>query len=427
MSPEQVRGVPADRRADVWAFGVVLYEMLTGRPAFPGETTSDVLAKVMERQPDWAALPAATPPRVRELLRRCGRKDPKTRLQAIGDARIQIEELTSGARRKPPQSPTHSSRRYAVCGSPGASRCSRSCLQPRWQSPPRWYLRRVVPDPFPARFEIPTPPTSDPVSFALSADGRQLAFVATAEGQSRLWVRPLDQLTAQQLPGTEGASYPFWAPDGRALGFFAHGKLKRIDLGSSSPQILADAPSGRGGTWNRDGVLVFAPTAVVGVSVLMRVMATGGTPVPVTRLVTGQGSHRWPQFLPDGRHFLFFMAYGRPETQGVYVGTLDGGEPTRVLAAESPAVYAPPGALLWVREGVLVAQRFDPDEVDGPWRADPHCSRASDRTRACCGARLPRPAVCSRTGPAEEGSGNSRGWIAEASSAAPSGRPMSVG
>jgi hypothetical protein len=174
-------------------------------------------------------------------------------------------------------------------------------------------------------------------------------------------VRPLDQVTAQPLAGTEGASYPFWAPDGRAIGFFADGKLKRIDLGSGGPQVLADAPSGRGGTWNRDGVLVFAPVgAAGGVSPLMRVMATGGTPVAVTRLAPGQGSHRWPQFLPDGRHFLFLVAFGRPDTKGVYVGTLDGGEPTRVLAAETAAVYAAPGALLWVRQGVLVAVRFDP-------------------------------------------------------------------
>ncbi len=217
-------------------------------------------------------------------------------------------------------------------------------------------------EPLPTRFEIPTPPTSDPVSFALSADGRQLAYVATAEGVPRLWVRPLDQVAAQPLAGTEGASYPFWAPDGRAIGFFADGKLKRIDLGSGSPQVLADAPSGRGGTWNPEGVLVFAPIGVAGkgVSPLMRVPATGGTPVAVTRLAPGHGSHRWPQFLPDGRHFLFFVAYGTPDLEGVYVGTIDGGEPTRVLAAETAAVYAAPGALLWVRQGVLVAQRFDP-------------------------------------------------------------------
>ena len=170
-------------------------------------------------------------------------------------------------------------------------------------------------------------------------------------------MRPLDQVTALPLAGTEGASYPFWAPDGRAIGFFADGKLKRIDLGSGGPQVLADAPSGRGGTWNRDDVLLFAPASS---GALMRVMATGGTPVSVTRLAPGQGSHRWPQFLPDGRHFLFFVGFGRSDTRGVYFGTLDAAsEPTRVLDAATAALYAPPGALLWVYQGVLVAQRFD--------------------------------------------------------------------
>jgi eukaryotic-like serine/threonine-protein kinase len=361
MSPEQARGRPADKRADVWGFGVVLYEMLTGRQAFEGETISDVLAKVIEREPDWAVLPASTPPGLRQLLRRCARKDPKTRLQAMGDARVQIEELISGATEETAT---------AVATQPRIWRRARFAwtvaalslpITAALAIPATLYLRRVVPERLPARFEIPTPPTSDPVSFALSADGRQLAFVATAEGVPRLWVRPLDQVTAQPLAGTEGASYPFWAPDGRAIGFFADGKLKRIDLGSGVPQVLADAPSGRGGTWNRDGVVVFAPTAIIGgLHPLMRVMSTGGTPVAATRHAPGQGSHRWPQFLPDGRHFLFFMAYGRPETQGIYVGTLDGGEATRVLSAETAAVYAPPGALLWVRQGVLVAHRFDP-------------------------------------------------------------------
>ena len=221
------------------------------------------------------------------------------------------------------------------------------------------YFRRLIPERLVTRFEIPTPPTGDPVSFALSADGRQLAFVADSEGAPRLWVRALDQVTAQPLPGTEGASYPFWSPDGRAIGFFADGKLKKIDLGSAGPQELAAAPSGRGGAWNRDNVLVFA--ADVNRGVITRLAAAGGTPVAVTQHIPGLGSHRWPQFLPDGRHFIFFAGYGPPDKQGVFVGTVDGGEPTHVLSAETAAVYSPPGVLLWVHQGVLVAQRFDPE------------------------------------------------------------------
>ena len=356
MSPEQARGRPVDKRGDVWAFGVVLYEMLTGRRAFAGNTTSDVLAKVIEREPDWTALPASTPPRLRELLRRCARKDPKKRLQAIGDARIQIEELISGATEETAT---------ATAAQPRAQRSARFVLIGAALAlvtiaalaiPAARYFRRPVPEPLITRFEIPMPPTSDPVSFALSADGRQLAFVAMAEGTPRLWVRRLDQVTAQPLTGTEGARYPFWAPDGRAIGFFADGKLKKIYLGSGDPQVVADAPNGRGGTWNHDGVIVFAPT---GGEVLLRVMATGGTPVPVTQFPSGRGSLRFPQFLPDGRHFLFFGLTGGGEGH-MYVGTIDGGESKRVLAARSVAVYAPPASLLWVEEGVLVAQRFDP-------------------------------------------------------------------
>ena len=295
MSPEQARGRPVDKRGDVWAFGVVLYEMLTGRRAFEGDTTSDVLAKVIEREPDWSALPSSTPPRLRELLRRCARRDPKKRLQAIGDARIQIEELISGATEE-------TATATAVAAQPRAQRSPRFVLIGAALAlvniaalaiPAALYFRRVVPEPLVTRFEITTPPTSDPVSFALSADGRQLAFVAMAEGASRLWVRRLDQVTAQPLAGTEGARYPFWKPDGRAIGFFADGKLKLIDLGSSVLHVAADAPNGRGGTWNSDGVIVFAPNNA---GVLVRVADKGGTPVPVTQLPAAWGAIAFRNF-----------------------------------------------------------------------------------------------------------------------------------
>jgi eukaryotic-like serine/threonine-protein kinase len=220
MSPEQARGRPADKRADVWAFGVVLYEMLTGRPAFDGDSIADVLAKVIEREPDWSALPASTPPRLGELLRRCAKRDPRMRLQAIGDARVQIDELISGANDEAvtsvaTQARAQRSARFAWI----VATLSLAIAAPLAVAA-TLYLRRVAPEPLVTRFEIPTPPSSDPWSFALSADGRQLAFVATVEGGPRLWVRPLDQVTARSLAGTEGASYPFWAPDGRAIGFF---------------------------------------------------------------------------------------------------------------------------------------------------------------------------------------------------------------
>ena len=225
-----------------------------------------------------------------------------------------------------------------------------------------WLQVRDTPAPRPVtRFEIAVPPTDSATSLALSPDGRQLAYVATTEGQSRVWVRLLDDTDARALAGTEGASFPFWAPDANAIGFFADGKLKRVDLAGGAPEVLADAPNGRGGTWNPEGVILFTPGNAVSApnSVITRVSAAGGTPIAVTHLGPGEGSHRWPQFLPDGRRFMFFSTVGRPDTQGVYLASLDGGEPIRVLATETPGVFVPPDRLLLVRGDALMAARFD--------------------------------------------------------------------
>jgi Tol biopolymer transport system component len=205
------------------------------------------------------------------------------------------------------------------------------------------------------RLEVNTPPTPDPVSFAISPDGRRLVFVASGDGAPRLWLRPLDAVTAQPLAGTEGATYPFWSPDSRAIGFFAGGKLKRTDIGGSPPQAIADAPSARGGSWNRDGLILFAATSG---SVLSRVSASGGEAVAVTRLAPGQSNHRFSHFLPDGRRFLYF-APGSVDTQGVYLGALDSSETTRLTAADTAAAYVPPGYVLYIRQGALVARPFD--------------------------------------------------------------------
>jgi serine/threonine protein kinase/Tol biopolymer transport system component len=356
MSPEQARGKQADTRADIWAFGAVLYEMLTGRRAFGGDDVSQTLAFVITKEPDWSLLPSTTPSAIRRLLVRTLAKDPRERLQAIADARLELRDALAEPA-TPPATPAvavrPSSRVAAtlpwVLGALVGGGLATSLLVGR---PPVHDLPLT-------RLDLVTPPTTDPFSFALSPDGRQIVFVAAAEGGSKLWLRSLDQTDARPLAGTEGASAPFWRPDGQALGFFADAKLKRIDLSGGAPQVLADASVARGGTWNRDGVIVFASTTVAasGASGLMQVAATGGAATALTRLARGQLSHYWPQFLPDDRRFLFFTV--GPDTQGVYVGSLDGAEPTRVLAAESVAAYAPPGYLLLVSQGVLVARRFD--------------------------------------------------------------------
>ena len=355
MSPEQARGQAVDKRTDIWAFGCVLYEMLTGRAAFPGKTLSDTIATILGRGPDWEVVPPTISSNVRRLLQRCLEKDLARRLHDIADARLELDDaLTGNADQHASVSATFAQRgrrrerlAWTIAALAGLSLVAMAlfAVLP---------VRHVEPR-FSTRFEIATPPTIDPASFAISPDGRQLAFVATTEGTQRLFVRTLDQVAAKPLAGTEGAFFPFWAPDGDALGFFAGGKLRRIDLAGGAPQTLADA-TGWGAAWSRDGVIVFSAQFP---APLLRVAASGGAPVAVTRLAAGDVHDCWPQFLPDGRRFLFFHGTNNPETTGVYLGSLDGGEPTRVLVAQTMAVYAPPGVLLQVRQGALAALRFD--------------------------------------------------------------------
>jgi Tol biopolymer transport system component len=355
VSPEQARGKAVDKRSDIWAFGCVLYEMLTGKRAFPGEDVSETLATVIKGEPDWIPLPADTPESVRRLLRRCLQKDPNERLHDISDARIEVQEAQASPHRDMNiiVTPASVQRRERVAWT---LLCIATLALVALAVPTTLYVRRAEPEPVITRLDVVTPSTNDGFSFALSPDGRQLAFVANGERSSQLWLRPLDQTTAQPLAGTEGATFPFWAPDGRAVGFFADGKLKRINLTGGAVQVLADAPQSRGGTWNADGVIVFAPATN---SALVHVAASGGAVAPVTQLASGQGSHRWPQFLPDGRRFLFSMATGLPQTHGAYISSLDGGEPIRVMSAETAAAYAAPGYLLLVSQGVLSAYPFD--------------------------------------------------------------------
>jgi eukaryotic-like serine/threonine-protein kinase len=358
MSPEQARGIPADRRSDLWAFGCVLYEMLTRTRAFDGPDVTAVLARVLEREPDWSLLPRDVSSSVQRLLRRCVQRDRTRRWQSAGDLRVELDE----ARSEPtPQTTQHTARatstreRVLVAIAAVAVVAAGGVVWLNTQNP--------GPSPIVTRFDVATPPTTTATSFAVSPDGRRLAYVATTEAQSRLWVRPLNETSARALPGTEGATYPFWSPDARAIGFFAEGKLKRLNVEGGTPQVLADAPFGRGGAWNTDDVIVFTPDANFfrTTSVLMRVPASGGASVPITHLTDNERSHRWPQFLPDGHRFLFFSAMAAPDVQGAYLGSLDGGEPKRVLASDTSAAFVPPDRLLFVRGDVLMAAQFDPN------------------------------------------------------------------
>jgi Tol biopolymer transport system component len=362
MAPEQAKGKSVDKRADIWAFGVVLYEMLTGQRAFKGDDISEILASVLKDTPSLDALPPTTPTRFVRLIARCLDRDLKTRLRDIGEARIEITRIETGA----PDSVV-----MPITVSPAT--------RPAWSRALAWALataaallagalaipavRHLREAPAPEmRLEIVTSPTDRPTSFALSPDARQIVFVAAGDGGSRLWLRSLATTSAQPLAGTEGAHYPFWSPDGRSIGFFAAGALKRLDLGGGAPQTLAPASNAYGGTWSADGVIVFAPG---GNHPLMRVSATGGDAVAVTTLLPRQIAHIGPHFLSDGFRFVFYVQ-GGADAAGLYLGALDGGTLTKLAADSrwgSAPADLPSGWLVWVRGRALVAQRLDLSEA----------------------------------------------------------------
>ena len=360
MSPEQSRGQAVDTRTDVWAFGCVLYEMLAGRPAFDGATFSDTLAAVLEREPEWSALPAATPAAIRTLLRRCLRKDPDSRLHDIADARIEIDEVAPNAPAGPDGGQGTRSRAWMLAGLVLLA-VAVAVGAVAW---------RRAPEPAVEAFEFPMAPPADATfpsrygGFAVSPDGRQVVVTASADRRASLWIRPLATPDYRQLPGTDGALFPFWKPDGSAIGFFAGGQLKIVDARGGLPTIVCDAPEIAegseydevGGTWNRDDVIVFMSRTFT----LQKVAArAGAVPEPLTGLANGETAHRWPTFLPDGRHFLFLALTKAGEPGDLRVGSLDGAPMTSLGRFDSNARYSA-GHLIFLSGDQLVARRFDP-------------------------------------------------------------------
>ncbi len=351
MSPEQARGKTVDRTSDIWAFGCVLYEMLTGTQPFTGETITDILAGIVKMDPDWTALPEGTPSIIRSLLRRTLQKDRNQRLRDIGDGKIEIEEALAqppaltGA--KVPSPARNRKREWAAWALAAVAIIAFAVVSVFY------FNRPVAPETY---LQVVTPPTFDTISMAISPDGRKLVFVGANQGRTQLFLRSFDSANAQPLAGTDGASYPFWSPDSRSVGFFAENKLKRIDVPGGAVQALANTTPGRGGAWSPDGTILFS---AAGVGPLYRVEAIGGPIAEVTHLDSPRTSgHLYPSFLPDGRHFLFY-AQGSPEGRGVYWGDLESKEIARLFDADTAAVYSPSGYLVFARQGNLFAQRFD--------------------------------------------------------------------
>jgi eukaryotic-like serine/threonine-protein kinase len=348
MSPEQVRGEEAGRQTDIWSFGCVVFEMLTGDCPFAGETVAETLAKVIEAKPDFDLMPPQTPEPVRRMLRSCLQKERKRRLHDIADARMEIEEAVIHPSAVTPSTKDSSRRKERLIWVSAVILLAAIVAVLSFTSLSSLRTASEM------RFEIITPGAM-PTPAAISPDGQKIVYAARSAGRSQLWLRTLDSVSARPLSQTDDGSAPFWSPDNRSVGFFAGGKLKRIDIEGESMRVLATATADIGGTWNRDNVILFAPTPG---SPIFRVSATGGEATAVTRLAPGESGHRGPHFLPDGRHFLYFVA-GNGERNGVHLGQIDSSETRRLMDADSAAIYAASGQLLFARQRKLYAQDFD--------------------------------------------------------------------
>ena len=359
MAPEQLDGQPGDHRADIFAFGCVLYEMLSGQKAFQGSSAMTVIAAIMSTEP--SPLPVASQrPLIDHVLRRCLDKNPERRWQDIGDVTSELEWAAAQPAIAPAvasaPAPGWSTTRKAVVGS--AAAVAVVVALPLAVVGARQLLGRGEAGAGSRlQLEITTPPTDD-VSGAVSPDGSQIAFVAIKDHVPVLWVRRLDSIDNVALAGTEGASFPFWSPDNKSLGFFADNKLKRIDVAGGRPIVITDASTARGGAWGPDGTILFAPGVS---SPIKRVPARGGTVEDVTDNKGDLGpSHRRPGFLPDGQHFVFNSSLGGPATNGVYIGSLDKSKPVRISQDEDSGFFAPPDKLLTIHQNNLEAFQFDP-------------------------------------------------------------------
>lgn len=373
MSPEQAEGEPTDKRSDVWSFGVVLYEMLSGKRCFDGKTTSHVMLHVLEQEPDWEKLPGTVPVAVRHLLERCLTKDPVQRLRYIGDLGLQLQAMRK-APASPPAlvpEPVRSPKKWLWPAVAAAGVMAAGVALVMWAPWKKAAPTQVV------RFEVGPAEKMrfiDRAAMTVSPDGRWMVFPAYGEdGVQHYYLRALDGVEVRALPGTEGSTAPpaFWSHDSRWV-VFANGvgKLKKVDIRGGPPQNIAEFPGTLlGAAWNSDGVIIASTSPT---RILVKVPASGGETTPVTALAPGEDGHRWPQFLPDGKHFLYLRVSSDAAKAGVYIGSLDvkpeQQSMQRLLATDRQAYYAPSpgggmGHLIFLRGATLMAQPFDPNKM----------------------------------------------------------------
>jgi eukaryotic-like serine/threonine-protein kinase len=367
MSPEQARGKRVDSRADIWAFGVVLWEMLTGSRLFDGETVSDTLAAVLTRPLDPGELPAETPSSVRLLLHRCLQRNVRDRLQSIGDARLELQDgdslrAAAGPQPSPARPAVRARLPWLIAAIAIIALAALSLVAFRRQQPSVPTLELSLEPPAGGAFRI----GSNRGWGVISPDGQKIVFYATGREGSGLWVRRLSSADAKLLPDTTEGFYPFWAPDSQRLGFFSQNGLRRIDIRGGLPERIADASFGRGGSWTDDDLILFTP---IGGGTVYRVAAAGGAATPLTRLDPSKGdtAHYWPVALPGGK-FLYFIRSTAADHQGIYVGDIDSpaeANRRRLIPSTGGCLFVPargnlPAHLLWVEKETLVARPFDP-------------------------------------------------------------------